>query len=258
MKWAFHSCARSPRRRRSSPTPSCAWRVPGGFGGYEDFREPFREAIRQGKASFPDRARWLQVAVQRRQSRRALCRHGQFRDLAISRTPSQASTSTASSRRPRRSGPRAGLTLGVGVNNSNAATSPIWPPPAWSSSTPSPSPARRHRRSGLGRRARRSDRDDLQALSPRGGRGRAHRPRAGRQGDRRVRQPASPIIIGASSVSSSASTRRSSSRPRCRPSPSGNAAVLRHRVGSPEIVERVERFHRRRHELGIYTGGALT
>ena len=31
-----------------------------GFDGYEDFRAPFREAIRQGAVSFPDRARWLQ------------------------------------------------------------------------------------------------------------------------------------------------------------------------------------------------------
>ena len=31
-----------------------------GFDGYDDFREPFREQIRRGTASFPDRARWLQ------------------------------------------------------------------------------------------------------------------------------------------------------------------------------------------------------
>ncbi|MEL6746634.1 MAG: MurR/RpiR family transcriptional regulator, partial [Pseudomonadota bacterium] len=31
-----------------------------GFEGYEEFRAPFREAIRQGTVSFPDRARWLQ------------------------------------------------------------------------------------------------------------------------------------------------------------------------------------------------------
>lgn len=31
-----------------------------GFEGYEDFRAPFREAIRQGAADFPDRVRWLQ------------------------------------------------------------------------------------------------------------------------------------------------------------------------------------------------------
>lgn len=31
-----------------------------GFKGYDDFRAPFREAIRHGAADFPDRARWLQ------------------------------------------------------------------------------------------------------------------------------------------------------------------------------------------------------
>lgn len=31
-----------------------------GFEGYEDFRVPFREAIRKGGAGFPERARWLQ------------------------------------------------------------------------------------------------------------------------------------------------------------------------------------------------------
>lgn len=31
-----------------------------GFEGYEDFREPFREALRSGGENFPDRARWLQ------------------------------------------------------------------------------------------------------------------------------------------------------------------------------------------------------
>lgn len=36
-----------------------------GFEGYDDFREPFREAIRNGTVSFPDRARWLQTIRQR-------------------------------------------------------------------------------------------------------------------------------------------------------------------------------------------------
>lgn len=31
-----------------------------GFEGYDDFRAPFRDAIRSGAADFPDRARWLQ------------------------------------------------------------------------------------------------------------------------------------------------------------------------------------------------------
>ena len=36
-----------------------------GFDGYEEFREPFREAMRKGEVSLPDRARWLQD-IQRR------------------------------------------------------------------------------------------------------------------------------------------------------------------------------------------------
>jgi DNA-binding MurR/RpiR family transcriptional regulator len=31
-----------------------------GFEGYEDFRQPFRETLRNGQDAFPDRARWLQ------------------------------------------------------------------------------------------------------------------------------------------------------------------------------------------------------
>ncbi len=31
-----------------------------GFDGYEELRRPFREALRQGGVSYPDRARWLQ------------------------------------------------------------------------------------------------------------------------------------------------------------------------------------------------------
>lgn len=31
-----------------------------GFDGFADFQEPFRAAIREGSAGFPDRARWLQ------------------------------------------------------------------------------------------------------------------------------------------------------------------------------------------------------
>ena len=36
-----------------------------GFDGYENFREMFREEIRRGPVSFPDRARWLQSLGQR-------------------------------------------------------------------------------------------------------------------------------------------------------------------------------------------------
>ncbi len=35
-----------------------------GLAGYEDFREVFREDIRRGRVNFPDRARWLQSLAQ--------------------------------------------------------------------------------------------------------------------------------------------------------------------------------------------------
>lgn len=47
-----------------------------GFDGYEAFREPFRDALRAGHDSFPDRARWLQSIARGG-------RHGQlFSDMA--------------------------------------------------------------------------------------------------------------------------------------------------------------------------------
>lgn len=32
-----------------------------GFAGFEDFRRPFRDSLRNGRESYPDRARWLQT-----------------------------------------------------------------------------------------------------------------------------------------------------------------------------------------------------
>jgi hypothetical protein len=142
-----------------------------GFGGYEDFREPFREAIRQGAVSFPDRARWLQDMSQGGDL------GGLYADMVgrdpISRRPSPTSTPSTSSARPRRSGPADQVfTLGVGVNNSNARNFTYLASTGMVRVPRHPAPGSRHRRSRLGGRARRSDRDDLQALSPRGGRGR--------------------------------------------------------------------------------------
>lgn len=49
-----------------------------GFEGYEEFRHPFREALRAGRESFPDRARWLQSIARGG-------RHGPlYRDMAAS------------------------------------------------------------------------------------------------------------------------------------------------------------------------------
>ena len=92
-----------------------------GFDGYEDFREPFREAIRRGPQELSRPGRWLQDDPKSGRAGRALCRHGQARRCAIWKRPLPASIR----RRPQGSG-RGDLgvaqvfVLGVGVNNSNA------------------------------------------------------------------------------------------------------------------------------------------
>lgn len=91
-----------------------------GFEGYEDFRAPFRDAIRRGVADFPDRARWLQ------EIRKSDDLGGLYADMVqdvlrnvedtfAGITADQlktAATAIWSSRNV--------FTLGVGVNNSNA------------------------------------------------------------------------------------------------------------------------------------------
>jgi DNA-binding MurR/RpiR family transcriptional regulator len=63
-----------------------------GFEGYEDFRAPFREAIRQGAVSFPDRARWLQDVRANRAISAGFMPTWSKRRSATSRRPSPAST----------------------------------------------------------------------------------------------------------------------------------------------------------------------
>lgn len=91
-----------------------------GFEGYEDFREPFREAIRQGHVTFPDRARFLQD----------IRRSGQLGDVYadmiqaalsnIEETFAGISTDALTDAAQVIWGSRNVYTIGVGVNNSNA------------------------------------------------------------------------------------------------------------------------------------------
>jgi hypothetical protein len=79
------------------------------------------------------------------------------------------------------------------------------------------------------------------------------RPRAGPEGDRRFRQPGLPDHP-ADSVCRRVDTPQFFPSSVSTIAASGNAAVsFVIAVASSEIVERVEQFHRRRHELGIYT-----
>ncbi|MBX2882500.1 MAG: MurR/RpiR family transcriptional regulator [Granulosicoccus sp.] len=91
-----------------------------GFNGYEEFRQPFREEIRRGGASFPDRARWLQ----------SLAAGGKlgslYADMATSAIRNIEQTFAANSDAAMKKAAdaivkaRRTYVLGVGVNNTNA------------------------------------------------------------------------------------------------------------------------------------------
>jgi hypothetical protein len=219
MTWASPPCARSPRRPRSNPTPSCAWRAGGLSKATRISARPFREAIRQGAVSFPDRARWLQDHPPRgaiSAGSMPTWSKGAIRNIEETFAGIDADTLKP---RPRRSGPRAGLHARRRRQQLQCRNFTYLASTGMVEFHAIPRPAGRHRRSGLGRRARRPDRDDLQTLPHRGGRGRRIAREQGVTviGLRQPRQPDHPRRRV--TASSSASTRRSSSRPRSRPSP---------------------------------------
>lgn len=91
-----------------------------GFDGYEDFRQPFREHIRRGAVSFPDRARWLQSLGQSGKL------GGLYRDMVsaaisnIEDTFAGIDTEQLKAAAGAIVNSRQTFTLGVGVNSSNA------------------------------------------------------------------------------------------------------------------------------------------
>ncbi len=91
-----------------------------GFEGYEDFRAPFRDAIRCGAADFPDRARWLQAI------RKSDDLGGLYADMVrdalrnIEDTFAGISADQLKSAAAAIWSSRNVFTLGVGINNSNA------------------------------------------------------------------------------------------------------------------------------------------
>jgi DNA-binding MurR/RpiR family transcriptional regulator len=93
-----------------------------GFEGYEDFRAPFRDAIRRGAADFPDRVRWLQ------EIRRSDDLGGLYADMVQSALQNLEDTFAGISAEDLKTAAEAiwnsrnVFTLGVGVNNSNART----------------------------------------------------------------------------------------------------------------------------------------
>ena len=91
-----------------------------GFEGYEDFRDPFKQAIREGSVGFTDRARWLQDVS------RSGNLGGLFADVvgAAIRNIEETFAGLEPDRLENAARAiwkcRSVYTLGVGVNNSNA------------------------------------------------------------------------------------------------------------------------------------------
>jgi len=225
-----------------------------GFEGYEDFRAPFREAIRKGAVSFPDRARWLQDI------RRSGDLGGLYADMAEGAIRNLEETFAGIDAEALKAAAEAiwnsrqAFTLGVGVNNANArnftylaSTGMVQfhaiPRPG---STPTDDLAWADRRDVLIAMSMRPYRTEVVAAIE----------VAREQGLTVIGlsdSPASPIIRAADHGFVVAVD-----TPQFFPSSVSTIALLETllsfviAVASDEIVDRVETFHRRRHQLGIY------
>lgn len=225
-----------------------------GFEGYEDFRAPFREAIRKGAVSFPDRARWLQD-IRKSNDLGGLYAdmvEGAIRNLEETFAGIDAEALKAAAEAIWAS--RQVFTLGVGVNNANArnftylaSTGMVQfhaiPRPG---STPTDDLAWADKRDVLIAMSMRPYRTEVVAAI-------------------NVAREQGLTVIGLSDSLASPVIRAADhgfvvavDTPQFFPSSVSTIALLETllsfviSVASDEIVDRVERFHHRRHQLGIY------
>lgn len=225
-----------------------------GFDGYEDFRAPFRDAIRRGTVSFPDRARWLQDIGKSGEL------GGLYADMvgaAIRNIEETFAGITAEALQAAAIdiwNSRQVLTLGVGVNNSNARNFTYLASTGMKQFHAIPRPGS----AAIDDLAWADEQDVLIAMTCRPYRTEVIEAikLAREQGLTVVGisdSPASPVILNAHHGFVVAAD-----TPQFFPSSVSTIALLETllsfviAVSSDEIVERVERFHRRRHQLGLY------
>jgi DNA-binding MurR/RpiR family transcriptional regulator len=228
-----------------------------GFEGYEDFRAPFKAAIKAGAVSFPDRARWLQDV------RKSGDLGGLYADMveaAIRNVEETFAGIDAEALKAAAESIWSGrniYTLGVGVNNSNARNFTYLASTGMTQFHAIPRPGS----TPVDDLAWADERDVLIAMTCRPYRAEVVETVsiAREQGLTVVGisdSPASPIVRTAHHGFVVAVD-----TPQFFPSSVSTVALLETllsfviAVSSDEIVERVERFHRRRHDLGIYTEG---
>ena len=225
-----------------------------GFDGYEDFRQPFRDAIRQGTVSFPDRARWLQDI------RRSGDLGGLYADLVegairnIEDSFADISAEDLKSAAEAIWASRQVFTLGVGVMNANARAFTYLASTGMTDFHAIPRPGS----TAADDLAWAGNRDVLIAMTCR-----PYRTEVVEAV--RIAREQGVTIIGISDSPASPIIRASdhgfvvaADTPQFFPSSVATIALLETllsfviAVASDEIVERVETFHRRRHQLGIY------
>lgn len=225
-----------------------------GFDGYEDFREPFREEIRRGVTNFPDRARWLQSLGQSGKL------GGLYKGMVnaaiqnIEDTFAGIDTADLKSAASAIVKSRQTFTLGVGVNSSNAQNFTYLASTGMVQFYAIP----RNGSSPIDDIAWADKRDVLIAITCKPYRTEVVEAVqiAREQGVQVIGisdSAASPIIAG-----SEHGFVVSSDTPQFFPSSVSTIALLETllsfviAMSTPRIVERVETFHDRRHQLGLY------
>lgn len=226
-----------------------------GFEGYDDFREPFRDAIRRGHADFPDRARWLQDIRKTGQL------GGLYADMVqdvlsnIEDTFADISTEDLKAAAETIWSAHSVFTLGVGVNSSNANNFTYLASTGMTRFFAIPRPGS----TPVDDLAWTDENDVVIAMTCKPYRSEVVEAVkiAREQGVKIVAisdSPASPIIRAADH-----GFVISCETPQFFPSSVSTIALLETllsfviAVASDEIVERVEKFHKRRHELGLYS-----
>ncbi|WP_435660275.1 MurR/RpiR family transcriptional regulator [Leisingera caerulea] len=225
-----------------------------GFEGYEDFRAPFREAIRKGGVSFPDRARWLQDIGKSGEL------GGLYADMAaaairnVEETFSGINAATLEAAAHAIWDSRQVFTLGVGVNNANARNFTYLASTGMKQFHAIPRPGS----TAVDDLAWADGQDVLIAMTCKPYRAEViEAVRIAREQGVAVvgisDSPASPVILNADHGFVVAAD-----TPQFFPSSVSTIALLETllsfviAVSSEEIVERVENFHKRRHQLGLY------
>lgn len=225
-----------------------------GFEGYEDFREPFRDAIRKGRVSFPDRARWLQDIGKSGEL------GGLYADMIgaairnIEETFAGIDANRLKSAAEIIWNSRQIFTLGVGVNNSNARNFTYLASTGMKQFHAIPRPGS----TPADDLAWADEQDVLIAIT-------CHPYRTEVIEAVKLARQQGLTVIGISDSPASPVIRNAhhgfvvaADTPQFFPSSVSTIALLETllsfviAVSSDEIVERVERFHRRRHQLGIY------